>query len=166
MDKVLPVVTKLVKRYAERTVFTRFIPPRTPDEATGAWRIYYERWRNVCRDELDTGLLDLAGHLPQAVPPAQVFDKATYSAFASGELRARLQQREADAVVITGLETDSCVAATVYGALDAGLRVVVVRDAICSSSDAGHDGLCTMFEQRFSEQLKVTDSATLLAHWT
>lgn len=153
------------RRHAERTIFTRFIPPRVPDEAPGQWRLYYERWRNVCRDTLDARLLELAGELPALVPPAELFDKTTNSAFANPALLQRLQAREADAVVITGLETDACVAATAYGAIDAGVRVVVVRDAICSSSDAGHDALCTMFEERFREQLAIVDSDTLLRWW-
>ena len=39
----------------------------------------------------------------------------------------------------SGSETDVCVLATVLDAVDIGYRVIVVRDAICSSSDEGHD---------------------------
>ncbi|MGY4466887.1 nicotinamidase-related amidase [Bradyrhizobium sp. LB9.1b] len=41
--------------------------------------------------------------------------------------------------MITGAETDVCVLSTVLGAVDLGFRVVIVKDALCSSSDVGHD---------------------------
>ncbi|MHC2279292.1 hypothetical protein ACVME8_005935 [Bradyrhizobium diazoefficiens] len=36
-------------------------------------------------------------------------------------------------------ETDVCVLSTVLSAVDLGFRVVIVEDALCSSSDVGHD---------------------------
>ena len=35
MPRVLPVVTEIAGRFPERTVFTRFIPPDTPEAAPG-----------------------------------------------------------------------------------------------------------------------------------
>jgi hypothetical protein len=52
-----------------------------------------------------------------------------------------LRQREADALIVSGSETDVCVLATLLDAVDIGYRVIVVRDAICSSSDEGHEML-------------------------
>jgi hypothetical protein len=40
---------------------------------------------------------------------------------------------------MTGSETDICVLATALSAVDLGYRVVIVRDALCSSSDEGHE---------------------------
>ena len=51
-------------------------------------------------------------------------------------------------MIVTGSETDVCVLATVLGAVDLGYRVIVVRDAVCSSSDEGHDALMTLYHQR------------------
>ena len=44
MARVLPVVEEIVRCHAERTVFTRFIPPATPDAMPGTWQRYYRRW--------------------------------------------------------------------------------------------------------------------------
>ncbi len=44
MSRVLPTIEKLVARTPERTIFTRFIPPHRPDNASGMWRAYYARW--------------------------------------------------------------------------------------------------------------------------
>jgi nicotinamidase-related amidase len=58
-----------------------------------------------------------------------------------------------------------CVLATVLGAVDLGYRVILVRDAVCSSSDAGHDALAQIYHRRYSEQIEVADTETILARW-
>ena len=42
--------------------------------------------------------------------------------------------------------------ATVLDAVDIGYRVIVVRDAVCSSSDEGHDMLMRLYHTRHTEQ--------------
>ena len=44
MDRVLPVVTRRCERHPGRTVFSRFIPPKHPEDLPGQWRKYYRRW--------------------------------------------------------------------------------------------------------------------------
>lgn len=165
MERVLPVVTRIAERFPERTVFTRFVTPNSPDEATGRWRTYYERWRETTRDRLDPSLLELLPPLARLVPPARVFDKPVYSAFAGHKLHRHLQEYHADALIVTGSETDVCVLATVLGAVDHGYRVIVVTDALCSSSDEGHDNLLAIYRNRYSQQIETADSETILSHW-
>jgi nicotinamidase-related amidase len=76
-----------------------------------------------------------------------------------------LRRREADALIISGSETDVCVLATVLDAVDIGYRVVIVRDAICSSSDEGHDMLMLLYHTRYTEQIETADAVTTLARW-
>ena len=85
-----------------------------------------------------------------ALSPATVIDKTRYSAFAEPELVEHLRQREADALIVSGSETDVCVLATVLDAVDIGYRVIVVHDAICSSSDEGHEMLMRLYHTRFT----------------
>jgi nicotinamidase-related amidase len=165
MDRVLPVVTELASRHPERTVFTRFIPPERAADMPGMWQRYYTRWRNATREYLDPALLELLPPLAKLCPPASVIDKTRYSAFVGSQLVEHLGVREADGLIVTGSETDVCVLATVLGAVDLGYRVIVVRDAVCSSSDAGHDALMTLYHERYSEQIEVTDAATIIARW-
>jgi nicotinamidase-related amidase len=54
---------------------------------------------------------------------------------------------------------------TALGAIDHGYRVIIAEDAVCSSSDQGHDSLLALFAQRFSLQLEVTDTQTILGAW-
>ena len=44
MTRVLPAVEEVASRFAERTVFTRFVPPERPQDTPGSWQRYYERW--------------------------------------------------------------------------------------------------------------------------
>jgi nicotinamidase-related amidase len=165
MKRVLPIVTRIAERHSERTVFTRFIPPRHPDELPGSWRRFYDRWSELTLDRIDPRWLELVPRLRQLVPPASVIDKRLYSPFGEPALPQLLQQRQADALVITGAETDVCVLAAVLDAVDQGYRVVLARDAICSSSDETHDALMTLYERRFSQQIEAVDSDAILAAW-
>jgi nicotinamidase-related amidase len=165
MDRVLPVVAELAGRYPERTVFTRFVTPNRPDDLPGMWQRYYTRWKEATREHLAPALLELLPALAKLCPPATVINKTRYSAFAEPELLSHLQAREADGLIVTGSETDVCVLATVLGAVDLGYRVVLVRDAVCSSSDEGHDALMEIYHRRYTEQIEVADAKTIMARW-
>jgi nicotinamidase-related amidase len=165
MGRVLPVIEEIACRHAERTVFTRFLPPSQPDDMPGAWQRYYCRWREMTLERIDPGLLELVPALARFAPPAKIVDKHVYSPFVERALLNHLRDRQADALVITGAETDVCVLAAVLGAVDFGYRVVIASDAICSSADATHDALLTVYRNRFSEQIEIADTELILANW-
>jgi nicotinamidase-related amidase len=163
MKIILPAVTELAGRRSERTVFTRFRP--LPDvQPIGSWRRYYERWPQYTVDAA-TGLLDLVAPLAVLSPPAITVDKGVYSAFACPLLRRWLRHHRIECLVISGVETDVCVLATILSAIDQGYRVVVPLDAVCSSTDQGHDSLIDQYRRRFSQQLETSDVQTILACW-
>lgn len=165
MERVLPVVVTLATRHPERTVFTRFIPPERPEQMPGMWQAYYQRWRMATREFLDAGLLELMPPLSALCPPATIINKTRYSGFAEPQLIAHLQERQADALIVSGSETDVCVLATVLAGVDLGYRVIVARDALCSSSDEGHDMLMRLYQTRFTEQIETADAETILSQW-
>jgi nicotinamidase-related amidase len=165
MERVLPVVTRLAEARPEQTLFTRFIPALRPDQAEGAWRRYYERWSSMTLEALAPGMVDLVAPLARLAPPAEVFDKWTYSAWQDGTLHPRLRARGIDTLVVSGAETDVCVLATVLGAVDLGYRVVIPTDAICSSSDRTHDALMTLYSERFGQQVETTKADDILNAW-
>jgi nicotinamidase-related amidase len=165
MERVRPIVKSLAVRFPERTVFTRFITPVRPQELPGTWQRYYERWHAATRERLDAQSLELLPELAPLAPPATVIDKTRYSAFCESALHSHLQGRGADGLIVTGSETDVCVLATVLDAVDLGYRVILVRDAVCSSSDEGHDALLTVYHRRYSEQIETADAQTILSRW-
>jgi nicotinamidase-related amidase len=165
MERVLPVVERLAEARPAQTVFTRFIPAARPGEGEGTWRRYYERWHAMTLAELPPGMVELLPPLARLVPPAEVFDKRTYSPWWEGGLHRRLRERGIDTLVVSGAETDICVAATVLGAVDLGYRVVVPTDALCSSSDATHDALLTLYRERFGQQVETATADQILQGW-
>jgi nicotinamidase-related amidase len=165
MNRVLPIVAEIAERHAARTVFTRFIPPRHPDEMPGTWRRFYRRWAELTLDRIDPRWLELVAPLRRLVPPAAVVDKRIYSPFGEPALPLLLRSWQADTLVISGAETDVCVLGAVLDAVDHGYRVVLARDAICSSTDETHDALMTLYGRRFSEQIETVDSEVILSAW-
>lgn len=165
MEKVLPVATALAKRHPERTIFTRFIPPARPEQMPGMWRRYYERWRVATREILPLELLELMPSLLALCPPATVIDKTRYSAFAEPRFIDHLRQCKADALIVSGSETDVCVLATVLDAVDIGYRVIVVRDAMCSSSDKKHGMLMHLYHTQCTGQIETANAETILSRW-
>jgi nicotinamidase-related amidase len=156
MQEVSPQIEELASRHPERTIFARFITPARPEEMSGMWRDYYQKWEMMTRGRLDPVLLDLVPSLKELVPPARLFDKITYSPWVGGELHELLSGENVDTVVLTGGETDVCVLAAALGAIDLGYRVVVLRDAVCSSADDTHDASLELLGDRFSVQLRLS----------
>jgi nicotinamidase-related amidase len=162
-SRVLPVIERLAAARAERTIFTRFIPPRRPEDATGTWRRYYERWATMTRERLHQDLTELVPELQRFVPPARTLDKPVYSPWLGSSLDADLRRAGINTVVISGAETEVCVLAAVVGAIDLGYRVVIATDALCSSADPTHDAMLTIYHSRYGMQVETVEVAELVA---
>lgn len=165
MQRVLPTVLRLARARAARTVFTRFVPPDRPEAVRGTWRRYYQRWRQMTREQLDPALIALVPPLAELVPPATVLDKQHYSPFSEAALPRLLEERGIDTLVVTGAETDVCILATVLAAVDLGYRVVLASDALCSVSDRTHDALMTLYHERFGQQIETASVEAILEAW-
>lgn len=163
--RVLPNVVRITEARPARTVFTRFVPAREPAAAAGTWRRYYQVWRTMTLREIGPEMVGLVDELARFVPPAVVFDKPVYSPWWNPRLRTHLVDNGVDTVVVTGGETDVCVLATVLGAVDLGFRVVIVTDALCSSSDDSHDAMTALYHRRFGQQVEAAATDEVLAAW-
>ncbi|MBR1166809.1 cysteine hydrolase family protein [Bradyrhizobium liaoningense] len=165
MERVLPTIVSVVSRHAERTIFTRFITPEDPEDRPGQWQSYFRRWRQATRRHLPSSALELVPALARFIPPAAVIDKPAYSAFSNPGLASLLVEKNVGTVVISGAETDVCVLSTVLSAVDLGFRIVIIEDALCSSSDVGHDALMTMYRTRFHGQVDLVTAEELGEIW-
>jgi acyl-CoA reductase-like NAD-dependent aldehyde dehydrogenase/nicotinamidase-related amidase len=76
------------------------------------------------------------GHAPpSALEPRAgeaVFHKAGFSAFAAPEFLAHLRERTVEVLVLAGVHTHACLRQTALDAHQAGLRVLLVEDAVAS----------------------------------
>jgi nicotinamidase-related amidase len=43
--------------------------------------------------------------------------------------------------------------------------LILVKDAVCSSSDEGHDALLSLFARRYSQQVDTADAEAVLSAW-
>jgi nicotinamidase-related amidase len=77
----------------------------------------------------------------------RVFDKAVFSASDNPEIDATVLALGRETLVLVGMETDVCVAHSALGWSEAGLRTVVVRDAVFSAGAAHEFGLLRMAEE-------------------
>jgi nicotinamidase-related amidase len=163
LTRIAPAIQRLLAVRPENAYFSRFIPPRHPDQANGAWKRYYRRWSSVTLDQLDPGQIEVVHELrPWA---KRVADKPGYSALANPELRQTALLGSDHCVILTGVETDVCVFATAMEAMDAGLRVVLATDALASSSDACHAKALDILHDRFDEQVELGTVDEILTAW-
>lgn len=82
--------------------------------------------------------------LIDAVGDAPVLRKAVFGLADDPLVGPAVRETGRDTAVLTGLETDVCVAQSALGLLDEGLRVVVVEDAVGSPGSAHAAGLDRM----------------------
>jgi nicotinamidase-related amidase len=165
LERVLPAVVRLAEARRERSVFTRFVPPDRPEDAVGAWRRYYEHWRNMTASNSILGWSNwcrrwqtLRSQTSSSTRP--IIRLSKHEAF----LRT-LGRLKPGALVISGGETDVCVLAAVMDAVDAGYTVVLAEDALCSVSDESHDAMLRHFSSRFSQQIEIASTELILAAW-
>jgi nicotinamidase-related amidase len=84
---------------------------------------------------------DLHPRLREAVGDAPVIPKEVFGLADDPAVWPALETTGRSTVVLTGLETDVCVAQSALGLLDRGLRVVVVEDSVASPGTAHAAGL-------------------------
>ncbi|GGE04089.1 hypothetical protein GCM10011390_23820 [Aureimonas endophytica] len=160
---IVPNVARIARAMPERTLFARMSVPANAGEAQGSWRDYYRRWASMTGDRMPAGLVEVIAELAEFAAPARTFDKPTYSLFGNARFADRLAALSPGALVFTGVETDVCVLATVFDAIDRGYHAIVVADAVTSASLASHEAVLSLLLPRLPEQATVTDTAGLLA---
>ncbi|MFM9844440.1 MAG: cysteine hydrolase family protein [Dongiaceae bacterium] len=163
--EILPQIARIAGHRPGRTLFTRFLPPKSLPDLPGQWRAFYRRWPQMLAKNGNTALFDLLPVLKRFVPPAKVVDKLVYSAFEAPGFEPALRELAADTLILTGVETDVCVLATAIAAIDRGYRTILISDALASGSDAGHAAALASVYPRFDQQIELIDTETLLREW-
>jgi nicotinamidase-related amidase len=116
-------------------------------------------------NRIDRTFLDLVPELAQFAPPAAILDKRIYSPWSGTDLLPSLLSRGVDTIVVSGGETDVCVLASVLDAVDLGLRVVVVSDAVTGSSPQGHAAALDLMRLRFADQVELATTGAVIEAW-
>ena len=128
IEEVVGTVTTLVDRHDGPVLATRHCP--VPDQPGSVGP--FQRHQDLSALTADASqLVPGIRHLPAA-------DKRTYSAYRLDAVRDAVS--DVEGVVVCGVETDCCVAATVFDLLDVGIPTVVVPEAVTGPDDVGHQG--------------------------
>lgn len=75
---------------------------------------------------------------------APVFTKSVFGAFGNPDIAEAVAATGRGTIVIVGMETDVCVAHTAIGAVERGLRPVIVHDAVFSAGEGHANGLARL----------------------
>ncbi|MDG3576346.1 cysteine hydrolase [Rhizobium sp. YJ-22] len=163
LHDILPNVLRLCAAFEARTLFAKFMLPETPDHAPGRWQAYYRRWSMLTGSAVDPACQDLVAPLAALAAPEVQVEKFTYSVFKAPGFAERLRADGIERLVFSGVETDVCVLASVFDAVDAGFHVVVVSDAVGSSDPAAHRATLDHILARLPEQIDILSTADIVA---
>lgn len=144
LDAVTRQIERLVPKFDERVLFTRFVPPDAP---WGSWQPYYDKaaWA------LQPGAAPL-WELDAKWAGRPSFGKHTFSKWGA---QARRYIDVDDVVVLCGVSTECCVLMTALAAVDDGAHVRVVADACASKSTHSHQQALALMGGR-APQVRIT----------
>jgi len=165
LRRILPQVMRLVTTRPDRTICTRFVPPRRPEDASGCWQRYYHHWPTATLDHAGADVIGLVPELA-SLPIAGLIDKPGYSAHSSADFAPLLKTRGIDTLILSGVETDVCVWATALTAVDQGLHVIIARDAVTSGDLKAHQMILDLAAARFNQQIALATVEEILTAWS
>jgi len=161
---IVPAISRLAQAKPQNTLWTRFISAHSAEEAKGSWAALYRLWPQAT---LAAGAqIDILSDLLPLVDPAFVFDKSTYSSFGNPRLIAELKRRRADTLILSGVETDVCVLATLMDAVDLGYFVILPIDALTSSDGESHRQILDIIPRRLKSQVSRATVDEIVEQWS
>jgi biuret amidohydrolase len=95
---------------------------------------------------------DASWEIDEALKPRSgetVLNKLSAGTFATTGLEQRLRHQQIDAVIVTGVSSDVCVATTAREAADRGFRTVMVSDGCTTLSESMHQASLETFNIAF-----------------
>ena len=127
VDRVSSAIRQLLDSgRAAQTIFTRYDASTEP---VGCWAAYNEAYADINADSRLSELVDALAPIAENYP---IFSKQTYSSLSIPELAKAVS--EADRVLVTGVVAECCVLATVLALVDAGAKVVYLKDAVAGQT--------------------------------
>ncbi len=110
---------------------------------------------NMLEDDQGMALAGTTGaaRLDGLLEPDHVVVKTRDSAFHGTDLERWLRERDVDRLVLTGVSTESCIAATATDAYAHDLRVVLVEDATASVERPLHDRTLEGLHQQYRQDV-------------
>ncbi len=152
-DEVIRKIRKLADSgLPEQVIFTRFDAPQNPH---GTWQAYNEEFADI---NSDIFLNEMMEELQPYAEKYPVYSKDTYSSYSIKEVRDAV--KEADRVLLTGVVAECCILATLESLIDAGVKVLYLKDAIAgqtSEFEAVIEKIAKSFSTIHTEVITVED---------
>lgn len=154
-DRVIENIKKLIlaaRSNTKEVIYVRHNDDNDPDFTMGTegWQIYKD-----IEPEKDE----------------KIFEKQYNSAFHKTELRAYLKEKEVDAIILVGLQTEYCIDATCKSAFDYGYKVIIPEE---TNTTFNNDYLTgdklyefynkNIWDNRFAKVLPLTEVINLMQY--
>jgi nicotinamidase-related amidase len=154
-------IVRLVDALDCPLVCTRSVMPSARGVLAGPWAAYERRWQDLARRAAaEPALLE---PLPELQARCRaVFDKHSYSAFEAPDFARHVARAAPAPLLVSGVETDVCVLATVFGAVDRNIPVWLVTDALAGPDPAAARGVLATLA-RMPEQVRLIDCDAAVA---
>ncbi len=152
-DGVTGQISRLIDSgIPSQVIFTRFDAPLNPQ---GTWKAYNEEYADINSNPFLNEMMDELKPYTEKYP---VYSKSTYSSFSIKEVQDAV--RNADRVLLTGVVAECCVLATLESLVDAGVKVLYVKDAIAGQTaefEAVIEKIAVSFSTIHTEVITVDD---------
>ena len=161
-DIVIPNTQKLLKYFRDRGMKVTFgriaclLPDgsdRSPVQKSAGWNGIF-----LPVDSFEAQMIDELAPLPGEI----VVNKTTDSVTTGTNYLTLLRFMGIKNVVVTGIVTDQCVACSVRGLADDGLKVVVVEDCCAAGSMELHDAELKIMSGVYCDVLSTEETIALL----
>ena len=119
-DKIETLLTSRTQCF-KNIVFTRFLPSDNP---CGTWKDYNREYRDINENSWMSEMISQCQSYIEKYP---IYTKHQYSSYTIPEIQELV--KTADHVVLTGVMAECCVLFTAIDCMDAGSKVIYLKDA-------------------------------------
>ena len=113
----------------------------------------------IITEQYPKGLGETISEIKSANPTAKYFEKTSFSAISTEEIKKAIITSEKKQVILCGIEAHICVLQTALELLSIGIEVFVVKDACASRKE---DNFNNAFNRLAQEGARITDTEITL----
>ena len=127
LNKIIPNILKLISTLKKNIIFTKFIASKNP---IGIWKEYNKLNESINKNEY---LNEIIEELKKESEKYPTYTKSTYSSLQIPEIKELALKNKR--LIITGVVAECCVLSTCFEAIDLGIKVIYLSDAISGIDD-------------------------------
>ena len=130
-DKAAAKIKRLLEAgKADEVIFTVFEASENP---AGTWEEYTREYADINKDvRLNALMEELVPYTNGKKADYPVYGKSTYSSYSIAQVQEAVSR--AERVVVCGVVAECCILATVESLIDAGAKVIYLKDAIAGQT--------------------------------